>query len=122
MRVLRVTPWLVKTAARNTAGAVAGAGAAVGRTGGVRRAPRRVGAAPPVASSGVGVRLTGPPVKRPIRPDEYVPGVCRASGRPPGPRRSDLMNRSAYPTAVPPAPRARAVRIAVALTAGATLT
>ncbi|UWE12437.1 ABC transporter family substrate-binding protein [Actinacidiphila bryophytorum] len=32
------------------------------------------------------------------------------------------MNRSAYPTAVTPAPRARAVRIAVALTAGATLT
>ncbi|WP_327288942.1 ABC transporter family substrate-binding protein [Streptomyces sp. NBC_01198] len=32
------------------------------------------------------------------------------------------MNRSADPTAVTPAPRARAVRIAVALTAGATLT
>ena len=32
------------------------------------------------------------------------------------------MNRSANPTAVPPAPGARAVRIAVALTAGATLT
>ncbi|NUS17716.1 MAG: hypothetical protein HOY69_41035, partial [Streptomyces sp.] len=43
------------------------------------------------------------------------------SGRSPGSRRSDVTNRSAAPTAVPPAPRARTVRTAVALTAGAAL-